>query len=151
MPQLFHAIGGTQTSVVVDQIPPQSRVILLRSVCSVRRRAMSRSLQRQILERAEAYLSSGFAKLTEATDVDGAEVRWDSKLAVNFCAMGAIKRATRDVLGSYGRKGTRLANGIIEKCHDRSEFEMPISILNDCRGRAPVLRQLRRTVERQGW
>lgn len=106
---------------------------------------MSGNLQRTILERAEAYLRSGFSQGSEARDRYGQRERWDSKRAVSFCAKGAIKRATRDVLGSFGRKGSKLAVRLIDDCGVDGDA---IAFVNDSWGLDAVIAQFHQTIKR---
>jgi hypothetical protein len=61
---------------------------------------MSKTIDRMVMERAIKLVESGWMQGSWAQDRNGARVNWDAKEAVAFCAVGAIMRATRDLLGS---------------------------------------------------
>src|SRR5689334_11516028 len=60
---------------------------------------MSQSLNRMVLERAIKLVESGWTQGTWARKKDGQPCDWDSDAAIAFCAVGALLRATREVLG----------------------------------------------------
>jgi hypothetical protein len=73
---------------------------------------MSKSLNRMVMERAIELVESGWTKGLWAQDRNGKPRDWDSGEAVAFCAVGAIMRATHELLGmprplvwSFGRMG----------------------------------------------
>ena len=67
---------------------------------------MSESLDRTIMERAIRLVEAGWTQNAWARTAKDEAVDWEAKEAVSFCAVGAIMRATRDVLGSFEEHGT---------------------------------------------
>jgi hypothetical protein len=60
---------------------------------------MSKSLKRIAMERAIELVEAGWAQGFWAADKNGARIDWTSQDAVAFCAVGAILRATYDLIG----------------------------------------------------
>jgi hypothetical protein len=61
---------------------------------------MSKTINRMAMERAIKLVEAGWTQGSWAQDSNGACVDWDAKEAVSFCAVGAIMRAMRELLGS---------------------------------------------------
>jgi hypothetical protein len=61
---------------------------------------MSKSIDRMVMERAIKLVEAGWTQGSWAQDRNGNRVDWDTEEAVSFCAVGAIMRATRELLGS---------------------------------------------------
>ncbi len=61
---------------------------------------MSKSLNRMVVERAIELVKSGWAKGVWALNQEGEPRDWDSPDAIAFCAVGALMRATHELLGT---------------------------------------------------
>src|SRR4051812_1099310 len=103
---------------------------------------MSKIIEAVVIERAIKLIESGWCQCTEARDADEDRVSWCSKRAVRFCAMGAIKRAARDVTG---RKDVKLARNIIRSFDAMTEAG--IMAVNDLDGKELVLKVMRERLE----
>ena len=106
---------------------------------------MSKTIERQVLERALKIMESGWTQGHYAQNERGDPAAYWSKKAVSFCAVGAIYRATMEVTG---RRNLRLALKF-EEAIDRS-LKSPFScllVLNDEEGWAAVRRVLRKRLK----
>ena len=61
---------------------------------------MSKNIDRMVMERAIKLVDAGWIQGCWARDANGRCVDWGAEDAVAFCAVGAIMRATRELLGS---------------------------------------------------
>lgn len=97
---------------------------------------MSKSIERMVIERALKLMRNGWCRVTWAEDAAGNPVEWYSKRAVRFCAEGAIKRATKDLLGP---RKVQVANRIIRSFDTKPDVRERLMAVNDGLGKKAAL------------
>lgn len=98
---------------------------------------MSKSIERLVVERAIKIVETQWTQGQWGEDAQGFMVPWHSKKAVRFCAEGAVRRATREAVGSGSRRlATRIIGGM-------GEGNWCLLVINDRAGRRAVLRVMR--------
>lgn len=103
---------------------------------------MSKSIEEVVIERALEILEKGWCREAYAEDVDGWPVSPYSKQAVAFCAEGAIKRATQEMLGpGRSRIAARIIRQIDHMC--AIENKEALLVINDDEGQVAAMGVMR--------
>ena len=102
---------------------------------------MSKGIERIIVERALELLKGGHTRRTGARDGRGRYVVCTSETAIRFCALGAIWRATREVMGTPRGKG--IASMTERECgltlDISGRIDRDLIEINDNKGKEAVL------------
>jgi hypothetical protein len=100
---------------------------------------MARPLQQQIIARALELIAdeANWTRVYIARGADGAPCSCMDAAATRFCAIGALVRAARDLLGENGPLQAYAAEKFILKANNRPYDTLPC--INDIEGHAVII------------